>query len=493
MDFYTKEWKQYIYRSWKDALPTKYNITNLDSIYDGYSYQYIKDYYFREYYNNKKEYVALESKLEKIFGKCEKIMLLSEEEEEEEFFKRKGKFIEKYKTKVLKTIELLKSYNLEVNLDINDIDFELLALNKVTLKTKTFYQNLRKIYKDYIECNDLLTDDNLEYLDDIDLIYNNVNSFLTSYTEYIEYRNDKYFKLIDSRSFHDCPVIKYEVTDNQIIIEIDEHDNNGFRLILNNPKVVTSKVEEDDSLTERNIELNIDKIIDIYYNNYELYEDVSNHLQIQYCVRLKEKDDRFSELINVDYYADSVIGEEFVINEKAEEYLKSSDTYQNNLKEIYNMINEETYILLSQPYFNILELAKIESYTLDKDLLIKFNDNIFKKEFSLKFDKANIKILKNNSIITKEELDDILREIFEKIKQKYPDNKYFPADYDCKLFYSGIKFKKQNNLIEATILVTDEIEVSILCSKITVLDNNFEIQSGQIKILANSDDCKELK
>jgi len=275
MEFYTKEWKKYIYRSWKDALPTKYNITNLDSIYDGYSYLMIKDYYFREYYNNKKEYVALKSKLEKIFGKCEKIILLSEEEEEEDFFKRKRKFIEKYKIKVLKTIELLESYNLKVDLDINDIDFELLAFNKVTLKTKTFYQKLKNIYYEYLKNNDLLNENNLEYLNDIDLIYNDINSFLTSYTEYIEYRDDKYFKLIDSRSFHDCPVIKYEVTDKQIIIEIEDYDNNGFRLILNNPKVVTSRVEEDDSLTEMNIELNIDKIVDIYYNNYEIYEDMS--------------------------------------------------------------------------------------------------------------------------------------------------------------------------------------------------------------------------
>ena len=58
MDFYTKEWKQYIYRSWKDALPTKYNITNSKLIYDGHHYETMKYYDFERYYNNKKEYLA---------------------------------------------------------------------------------------------------------------------------------------------------------------------------------------------------------------------------------------------------------------------------------------------------------------------------------------------------------------------------------------------------------------------------------------------------
>lgn len=60
MDFYTKEWKQYIYRSWKDALPTKYNVTNSKLIYDGRFREIIKEWDFEKYYNNEKEYLALE-------------------------------------------------------------------------------------------------------------------------------------------------------------------------------------------------------------------------------------------------------------------------------------------------------------------------------------------------------------------------------------------------------------------------------------------------
>ena len=57
MNFYTKEWKEYVYRSWKEALPTKYNITKCNLIYDGSYHEMMKEWHFESYYANKKEYV----------------------------------------------------------------------------------------------------------------------------------------------------------------------------------------------------------------------------------------------------------------------------------------------------------------------------------------------------------------------------------------------------------------------------------------------------
>lgn len=477
MDFYTKEWKEYVYRSWKEALPIQYNITNSKLIYDGRFREIIKEWDFEKYYNNKKEYLALEKKLEKIFGKYEKITLLSEKKEKELYFKRIDEFIKKYKSKVLKTIELLESYNLKVDLDINDIDFELLALNKITLKTKEFYKNLKKIYFEYLSENRLLTDKNSNYLNDIDLIYNNVNAFLTDYTDYIEYRDDKYFEIINynARIFSDLSIIKYEIMNKQIIIEIDECDNSGFRLILNNPKVITYKEGENGELVETNIELNPNKISCIYDINYELYEDISNYLQIQYCVNSDV--DNFCGIINVDYHCDSIIGEEFIINE--DEYLQYNGIHPNNLRELSNILSEDKYILLNETCFNKLRNSKIVSYSLDEDLLINFKYNKLEKLVSLKLVDINIKILKNNNIITKEELENILKEKFEKMRQF--DNECLIENYYSNLLKNGIKFKKKNNLIEVNIQPTSDIVIIILCNKIDVFDNNLETKIGELK------------
>ena len=477
MDFYTKEWKQYIYRSWKDALPTQYNITNSKLIYDGNFREIIKEWDFEKYYNNKKEYLALEPKLKKIFGKYEKITLLPKEEETKLYFKRIDEFIKKYKSKVLKTIELLKFYNLDIELDINDIDFELLALNKITLKTKEFYKNLKKIYIEYLKENHLLTDEDSNYLNDIDLIYNNVNAFLTGYTDYIEYRDDKYFEIINynARIFSDLSIIKYKALNKQIIIEIDECDNNGFRLILNNPKVITYKEGKNGDLIETDIELSPDKIACIYDINYELYEDISNYLQIQYCVNSEV--DNFCGIVNVDYHCDSIIGEEFIINE--DEYLTYAGIHSNNIKELSNMLNDETYTLLSQTCFDKFKALKIISYTLEEHLLINFKYNKLEKQISLKLDDINIKILKDDNLITQEELDDILKERFDKIKQL--GGECALDNYFLNLFKDSIKLKKKDNLIEVNIQPTNDIEIIILCSKIILFDNTLETKIGEIK------------
>lgn len=475
MDFYTKEWKEYVYRSWKEALPIQYNITNSKLIYDGRFREIIKEWDFEKYYNNKKEYLALEIKLEKIFGKYEKITLLSEKKEKELYFKRIDEFIKKYKSKVLKTIELLKSYNLEVNLDINDIDFELLALNKVTLKTKTFYQKLKNIYYGYMENNDLLTDNNFDYLNDIDLIYNNINSFLTSYTEYIDFRNDKNYEFINNYLYHDQAILNYEASEDKIIIELEVYDNKGIRLTINNPKVIISKMIERDKLIETSMELNTDKLIDVYDYDYKLYEEEIKHLVIQYCIA--SEDDYYSGIINVDYYSNSIKAELFIIDE--DEYWEYNGIHPNNLKELSNMLSEDTYILLNETCFNKLRNSKIVSYSLDEDLLINFKYNKLEKQVSLKLVDINIKILKDNNILTKVELENILREKFERMKQF--DNECLIENYYSNLFENGIKFKKKNNLIEVNIQPTSDIVIIILCSKIILFDNTLEAKVGEIK------------
>ena len=143
------------------------------------------------------------------------------------------------------------------------------------------------------------------------------------------------------------------------------------------------------------------------------------------------------------------------------------------------MLNDETYTLLSQTCFDKFKTLKIISYSLEEDLLINFKYNKLEKQISLKLDDINIKILKDNKLINQEELDDILKERFDKIKQL--SGECALDNYFLNLFKDSIKLKKKDNLIEVNIQPTNDIEIVILCSRITLFDNTLETKIGEIK------------
>lgn len=89
------------------------------------------------------------------------------------------------------------------------------------------------------------------------------------------------------------------------------------------------------------------------------------------------------------------------------------------------------------------------------------------------------KILKDNKLINQEELDDISKERFDKIKQL--GGECALDNYFLNLFKDSIKLKKKDNLIEVNIQPTNDIEIIILCSKITLFDNTLETKIGEIK------------
>lgn len=480
MDFYTKAWKKYIYSDWVEAMSKKYNISSIRYmygdmfLYEGNYDENLKEAEFNKYYKLKEEYVSLESELKERFGKYEKVRLLSIDEERILYNEKIDKFIEKYKNEVLNTIDMLRECNIEVDLDINDIDFNLLALNKVNLRTIKFYQSMRRLYKKYLEDNGLLEEEDLDKLKKIDLVVNDVNSFLTSYSEYIEYKNNSFYKFINNKSFHDCKVLKYDVSDDKIIIEIEGQFNRGVRLIINNPKVVIfEKKDEGFVLLEDEFDLEVDDIIDVFSNDYECYEDIEYHLIMEYAVNIFNEKIRIDGFVRVEYIAESIIGEEFIIDESIEGYIKCNKLYQDNLKEIIDMIDEDVYNLLKKPYFNLLDECMIRSYSFDKDLLLDFKDFICKKQFSLKFINAKMKFINNGVIISREELLDIIKD------RLGFDNILYP-----------IKFRKDKDLILVDILVEEGTVVSVWCDMIELLDNNFNIDDNKIKILANGNDCE---
>lgn len=478
MKFYTKAWKDYIYNNWKVAIEYCFFVTaakNLnnskDIIYDGIYSDRLRDECFNKYYELKKRYVSSLEEISKNNDKYEKVELLSIDKEKELYNIRIDESAKLNKNKLLEVIKILEDNEIKIDLNINDVDFKLLALGKVNSKTFDFYKNLRDVFCKLLEENQELIKEYTSKLKNFELIVVNTNAFLTSYTSYLNSKNDNFYDFEKNLSFHDSDIIKYEFINNKLIIEIDWDVNRGIRLIIDNPKIKYYQ-EIDNDFQEVDIEFDQDDIRDIYSNYYYNYEDTGKCLVLEFFVKINGK----YELIKGEYESDMISGEKIIINEKYEKYVIRNDLYQENLKTISKIINEELYQLLKEPYFNKLSHSSIESYNYNKDLILNYK-SFNEEKFSLKFINANIRFLKDEQVITKEVLFNILKE---RLDKSYYENMDFETY--LQIPYS-ISFVKNNNLIESRILVNDDIEVVIMCENIKLLNNNFKVKTSQIKII----------
>ena len=306
MDFYTSTWNEYINNNWKDALTKNFSVCN-SKIYDGNYNDLLKQDTFNKYYNLKRKYVSMESNLEERFGKYEKVELFDREKEFKLFENRIKIIIDNEKNKLFKILELLKKYNIELDLDINDVDFNLLSLNKANRSTINFYQKLINLYH-----NTLFNQTKTRYyktiidnLKNIGTIYNNVNSFLTNRDEYMKYKQDNFYEFVKKLHLHDVIVTKYDINDKDIIIEFET----GIRLKIFNSDVIITKEVEKGIFKTINLELNLDILQDVYFNTYLNFEDITKCLTIYY--NIFNNNIGLYEQIKVDYIAESFEGEKF--------------------------------------------------------------------------------------------------------------------------------------------------------------------------------------
>lgn len=219
MKFYTSNWYNYVYQNYfyqveNNLLNLVLRITNaaylrkenMDNKYD----DKLLEEMFNEYYESKKKYVSSYDYLEKKFDIYEKVNLLSYDEE----FKN-------YKERIEKFVNEVKSV-----LHVKEADAEclyLLAINRLNKRT-----------------HEILLD-NKRYLNEKQ-IHNNVNTFLTSYDDYIETKKDtiqyKAFKELYNKGFKDYSILDYKENNNNIVLKYAKEMNNGItKQIINNYKI----------------------------------------------------------------------------------------------------------------------------------------------------------------------------------------------------------------------------------------------------------------
>lgn len=313
MNFYTSAWNEYINNNWKDSLTKEFNVTSA-RIYDGNYNEVLKQEAFNKYYHLKKKYISMEDLLKEKFVNYEKVELFDREKEYELFNNRIKEFIEKEKNKLFKIKAILKKYNIKLELNINDVDFNLLALNKVNRSTIAFYKKLTSLYnKAYFE---LVFGENktknqeiiVKYLKNVGLLYNNASSFLTNRDEYMKYKKDEFYEFTKDINFHDVSVTKYDVNGKDIVIEF-EWDIQNIRFKIFNSKVIISKEVGYNIYEPTDLNLTLDIIDDVYAYGYKNFEDINKYLTIYYNITSNER-------IKVDYIAESFLGEYLEINNK---------------------------------------------------------------------------------------------------------------------------------------------------------------------------------
>lgn len=258
MDFYTKEWKEYIYENWQVGLPIKFYITQKEFLYDNRKLKNSEDYKnlinseYAKFCNNRKKYITSYRELENKFLKYEKINVPNNlEEEYHNYFLKVNKLSNKIKNNTLNAISKLKENNINFNLKLKNEDFTLIALNKVTLKIKMFYENLKDKMKE-IEKDCF----------DVDYIECDINAFLTSYDKYLNSLDDKFdYNLLNEIGFHDSYIKKCECEGENIILEIfDNFNDKKIKMTLINCNLIT------------NINLINRYITFCEYGNYEDYK-----------------------------------------------------------------------------------------------------------------------------------------------------------------------------------------------------------------------------
>jgi len=289
MDFYTKEWKDFVYSYLLDFLPKKYCITNVEFVYDDKcffgDYNNLINSEYAKFCYNRKKYIQLCDILKCKFDKYEVIDLPNNPEDEyREILKNIYAYADRLKNKTESIINELKNNNIDVDLDINDVDFILLSLNKVTLKTKKFYEKLRYYYNQNRFKN---ISDNCDRFMEINCIENTIWACLTGYSEYLNSRKDNFeFNLIDKFIFHDSHVLKYEHDGNDIIIDLKDDYSGDFilRLIFRNCSIIGN---------ENLIIDNGDICVDVSNAQYGNYADYNYYMSFEfliphYCVDYNE-------------------------------------------------------------------------------------------------------------------------------------------------------------------------------------------------------------
>lgn len=195
MNFYTKEWVEYIYKEWINyvkfnAFFSDYNAKNLE-IYDGYFDDKLREE-FDKYYNAKKKYISMYSELEEKFGDYERIKIKSYEEEFDDYRNRVRLYADELRNTIKKNIGIDKFSEIE------NIDFSLLLLGYVN---SCDYDNVIKYYKK---------------------IFNKANSFLIcgyGYDEYLKnYIDEEFFDIW----FHDCELVDIQFNKNDVTLVIED-------------------------------------------------------------------------------------------------------------------------------------------------------------------------------------------------------------------------------------------------------------------------------
>ena len=219
MKFYTRDWYNYVYQNYyyqveNNLLNLVLRITNeaylrTKDIDNKYSDELLKEM-FDEYYESKKRYVSSYEYLKKEFNLYEEVKLLSYDEEFKNYKERIEKFVKETKQV----------------LHVKETDIEclyLLAINRLNKRT-----------------HEILLD-NMGYLHEKQL-RNNVNTFLTSYDDYIETKKDtiqyKAFKELYNKGFADYSILNYEEKNNTIVLKLAKEMNNGItKQIIENYKI----------------------------------------------------------------------------------------------------------------------------------------------------------------------------------------------------------------------------------------------------------------
>jgi len=199
-------------------LPLKFNITKQEFLYDDRwilednDYRILINAEYAKFCNNRKKYINSYNDLKFKFDKYEVIDVPDNlVEEYKNYFIKVENMADHLKETVVFAINELLKYDIEFKLELSDNDFKLIALNKVTLKIKIFYEKLKKL------CNKYSINNAVDYIE------NDVNVFLTTYDKYLFSLSDKFdYNVIDNIFFHDCQIYKYEKKDNNILMQFNE-------------------------------------------------------------------------------------------------------------------------------------------------------------------------------------------------------------------------------------------------------------------------------
>lgn len=316
MEFYTKKWKEYVYSNFYNAFP-KCAKRQDDVEYD----EYLKKNEFYKYYDLKKEYVSLIPKLKEEFGKYEPVELLTIEEEEKLFEEKRIEFINKCKNNDIRIINFLKEKNIEVNLDINDVDYNLLSLNIKNEKTTNFYKKLTEIYNKYLKenlTNDQYYEIKCNEIDNIGYMRNYVSSFLTDYQDYLKSKNKIcFYNKINEIIYDDEVNTKTKYNGQDIIIEYYNDISTKSIITIKNPQIrleTNGKIEEEIKL-EQNEKVNI--------VSYETYEDFLHYFNVMIFSESELiGSEKIREFKNINKL--SRIDSDFIMN--LEEYAEDSES-----------------------------------------------------------------------------------------------------------------------------------------------------------------------